>query len=134
MSIGQKVPVSTLKRAAFGILGAGINKLAAIQNYKTGIMQFLKNLFGRESNKQQGPSNRIRLSKVSIKAFPKFDALLEDGKIRFDSTGRLRYLHGAPVGDMILIRVNKDGTPIYKESAEEWFDPESQKAKDFVWI
>ena len=77
---------------------------------------------------------RIGLSQHSIKIFPKFETLLKDNKIKFDSTGRLRYLHGAPVGDMILIRINKDGTPIYKESAEEWFDPESQMAKDFVWM
>jgi hypothetical protein len=46
---------------------------------------------------------------------------------------RLGDLHGAPVGDMILTSVNKDGVPIYKESTEEWFDQESQKAKDFIW-
>jgi hypothetical protein len=34
---------------------------------------------------------------------------------------------------MILIRMNKDGAAIYKESAEEWFDADSQKAKDFSW-
>jgi hypothetical protein len=45
----------------------------------------------------------------------------------------LTYKHGAPVGRMILVRIGKDGTPIYKESAAEWFDPESQKAREFVW-
>jgi hypothetical protein len=34
---------------------------------------------------------------------------------------------------MILARINKDGTPIYKESAKEWFDPDSQRAREFVW-
>lgn len=63
----------------------------------------------------------------------KFEALLNDGKIKFDSTGRLRYLHGAPVGDLIQTRTDKKGQPIFQEIAEEWFDPESQKAKDFIW-
>jgi|GEM_PF-696018 len=96
-------------------------------------MSFLKNIFGQNNNaKEHLP--RIRLTPENIIYFPKIDSLLKDKKIKYDSSGRLRYLHGAPVGDMILIRVNKDGTPIYKESAEEWFDPESQKAKDFIWI
>jgi hypothetical protein len=34
---------------------------------------------------------------------------------------------------MILVRIAKDGTPVYKESAEEWFDPESPRAHEFVW-
>jgi hypothetical protein len=95
-------------------------------------MSFLKKIFGQESNEDK-PSTRIRLSQDSIKAFPKFETLLKEGKIKFDSAGRLRYLHGAPIGDIILIRTNKEDNPIYKESAEEWFDPESQKAKDFIW-
>lgn len=95
-------------------------------------MSFLKNIFG-QSHKDKGPLPRIRLSPENISYFPKIEGLLKDKKIKYDSSGRLRYIHGAPVGDMILIRVNKDGKPIYKESAEEWFDSESQKAKDFVW-
>ncbi|MFN9248924.1 MAG: hypothetical protein ACK6DS_17825 [Planctomycetota bacterium] len=64
---------------------------------------------------------------------PAFREMLEDGRLVADSNGRLRYPHGAPVGRMILIRVNKDGTPQYRESAEEWFDPGSERARDFVW-
>ena len=60
------------------------------------------------------------------------EKLILDGKAKFDIQGRLRYLHGAPVGDLILTK-KKDGTPIYKESPEEWFDPESPKAEEFVW-
>ncbi|GJQ41321.1 MAG: hypothetical protein DAHOPDDO_02611 [Ignavibacteriaceae bacterium] len=76
---------------------------------------------------------RIRITKDNIKNFPKFEALLNDEKIKFDSSGRLRYLHGAPVGDLIQTRTDKNGQPIFQEIAEEWFDPESQKAKEFVW-
>ena len=79
------------------------------------------------------PSKRLRLTSKNIKNWPSFEELITKGKIKFDKRGRLRYLHGAPVGDLILTRINKDGTPNYKESAEEWFDPESQKAKDFQW-
>ena len=59
--------------------------------------------------------------------------VFDDKKIRFDSSGRLRYLHGAPVGDLILTRFDKEGNPIYKELAEEWFDVDSQKASEFKW-
>ena len=50
--------------------------------------------------------DRIRITKDNIKNWPKFEALLTDGKIKFDSTGRLRYLHGAPVGDLIQTKKN----------------------------
>lgn len=76
---------------------------------------------------------RIRITKNNIKNFPKYEMLLNDGKIKFDSIGRLRYLHGAPVGDLIQTRTDKNGQPIFQEIAEEWFDPESQKAKEFIW-
>ena len=76
---------------------------------------------------------RIRITKDNIKSLPKFEALLIDGKIKFDTTGRLRYLHGAPVGDLIQTRIDKKGQPIFQEIAEEWFDPESPKAKEFIW-
>ena len=76
---------------------------------------------------------RIRITKDNIKNWSKFEALLNDGKIRFDTTDRLRYLHGAPVGDLIQTRTDKQGQPIFQEIAEEWFDPESQKAKEFIW-
>ncbi|HVU08192.1 MAG TPA: hypothetical protein VHG89_06590 [Verrucomicrobiae bacterium] len=75
----------------------------------------------------------IFLTTANVGMFPKFKQLLDDGKIIADSTGRLRYKHGAPVGRLILMRVLKDGTPKYAESAEEWFDPDSPKAQQFVW-
>ena len=84
-------------------------------------------------NSNYEPIRRLRLTSENINKWPFFYKLLVDGKIRFDSNGRLRYLHGAPVGDLILSRVGKNGTLAYKESTEEWFDPESQKAKEFIW-
>ncbi|MFA7444778.1 MAG: hypothetical protein WCY89_02445 [Flavobacteriaceae bacterium] len=77
---------------------------------------------------------RIRITKENIKTWIKFEILLQKGKVKFDSNGRLRYLHGAPVGDLIQIKTDKNGQAIYKESADEWFDPESPKAKEFIWI
>lgn len=79
------------------------------------------------------PPERVRLTRQNIAHWPKFSKLLNEGKVKFDHYGRLRYAHGAPVGDLILVRVNKDGTLKYKESAEEWFDPQSPKAKGFNW-
>lgn len=75
----------------------------------------------------------IRITKDNISSYPKFESLLINGKLKFDATGRLRYLHGAPVGDLIQIKTDKKGQPIFQETAEEWFDPESQKAKEFIW-
>lgn len=75
----------------------------------------------------------IILTTANVGRFPKFKQLLDEGKILADSTGRLRYQHGAPVGKLILMRVLKDGTPKYAESAREWFDPGSPKAREFVW-
>jgi hypothetical protein len=79
------------------------------------------------------PPKEIVLTVASVGSFPKFKQLFDEGKIAADSTGRLRYKHGAPVGRMILMRVLKDGTPKYAESAQEWFDPDSQRAREFVW-
>jgi len=95
-------------------------------------MSFLKKILGQESNKSD-PVKRIKITKDNLNLWVIFEKLFKEGKIKFDSNGRLRYLHGAPVGELILIRTNKDGTRIYKESAEEWFGPESQHAKDFIW-
>jgi hypothetical protein len=75
----------------------------------------------------------IILNSVNVGIFPKFKQLFDEGKIVADSTGRLRYRHGAPVGRMLLMRVLKDGTPKYSESAAEWFDPDSPRAREFVW-
>lgn len=77
----------------------------------------------------------IRITKENIKNWPKFEVLLNDGKVKFDSTGRLRYLHCCPVGDLIQTRITKKGIPIYQEivDTKEWFQPDSPKAKEFVW-
>jgi hypothetical protein len=79
------------------------------------------------------PAREVVLTVSNVADWPAFKKLLDDGKIVADKKGRLRYPHGAPVGKMILTRVNNDGTPHYKESAEEWFDPESPRARDYVW-
>jgi hypothetical protein len=75
----------------------------------------------------------IILTATNVERFPKFKRLLDDGKIVADSTGRLRYRHGAPVGKLILSHVLENGIPKYAESATEWFDPDSPKAREFVW-
>ncbi len=77
--------------------------------------------------------DRIRITKENIGNWPKFEVLLNEGKLQFDSKGRLRYLHGAPVGDLIQTRTDKKGKPIYQETTEEWFDPDSPKANDYIW-
>jgi hypothetical protein len=79
------------------------------------------------------PPAEIVLTMSNVAAWPKFKQLLDDGKIIADKQGRLRYRHGAPVGRLILVRTNNDGTPVYRESALECFDPESKRAKEFVW-
>jgi len=79
------------------------------------------------------PPREVQLSRENLPNWPAYQKPLDEGKIRFDGEGRLRYKHGAPVGRIILIKIKKDGTPVYKESAEEWFDPESQTAREFVW-
>lgn len=84
-------------------------------------------MFGRK------PPSRIRIDKENLANWPSFQRLLKDGKVKFDSNGRLRYLHGAPVGDMLLARVDEDGSPVYRESAEEWFDADSDNARSFRW-
>ena len=93
----------------------------------------LNKILKLNSMDQSDSSSRVIINLDNINQWPKFEKLFHDGKIKSDSKGRLRYLHGAPVGDLILIRINKDGTKIYKESAEEWFDPESPKGKEFIW-
>jgi hypothetical protein len=83
--------------------------------------------------KNQNPPKRITLTQENLHNWPNFQRLFEEGKVIFDKTGRLRYPHGAPVGEMVLVMVGKDGQPIYKESGEEWFDPDSPMAKRFKW-
>lgn len=68
-------------------------------------MNYLKKIFNSK------PSRRIRLSKENIVNWPYYFKRLKEGKLKFD----------------------KDGTPKYKESADEWFDPNGDKAKKFVW-
>jgi hypothetical protein len=75
----------------------------------------------------------VTLTISNVAQWPKFKALLDAGKIVADKTGRLRYPHGAPVGRLILTGIAKDGTPRYQESAVEWFDPDSERAREFVW-
>ena len=75
----------------------------------------------------------VVLTLSNVGDWPAFKKLLNEEKLVPDKTGRLRYPHGAPVGKMILVRIHKDGTPRYKESAEEWFDPNSPRAREFVW-
>ena len=75
----------------------------------------------------------IILTTSNVAEWPEFKALFDVGKILADSTGRLRYKHGAPVGKLILTRTAQDGRPRYVESADEWFDPGSRRARDFVW-
>ena len=78
--------------------------------------------------------NQIRITKDNISLFPKYEKLLHDNKIKFDSLGRLRYLHGAPIGDLIQIKIDQNGKRIFQEISDEWFDPESEKAKNFIWL
>lgn len=96
-------------------------------------MSIWRRLFGVLGGHKTAPPQRVRLTKDSLPNWPKFEELRNKGNVRFDSQGRLRYMHGAPVGDLVLVKFRKDGTPVYKESAEEWFDPDSPKAALFEW-
>jgi hypothetical protein len=79
------------------------------------------------------PLSRVIITTSNVGNWPKVKALYDQGKVVADRTGRLRYRHGAPVGAMVLVSPVGDLSPRYKESAEEWFDPDSPKAKEFVW-
>ena len=94
-------------------------------------MGLFNRIFGPEG--PTTPPREIIVTPANISNWPKFKKLFDEGKIVADKKGRLRYLHGAPVGRLILTRILKDGTPRYQESAEEWFDPGSQRARGFVW-
>ena len=94
-------------------------------------MSLLNRLFGKKPD--DSPPGEIVLTLANVANWPKFKRLLDEGKIVADKRGRLRYPHGAPVGRLVLLRILKDGTPHYQESAEKWFDPASKKAQEFVW-
>jgi hypothetical protein len=79
------------------------------------------------------PPTEVVVTVSNVAEWPNFKKLLDEGKIVADKTGRFRYRHGAPVGRLVLTRILKDGTPRYQESAKEWFDPDSRKAREFVW-
>ena len=79
------------------------------------------------------PSQEVIVTVGNVAGWPKIKTLLDEGKVQPDSSGRLRYRHGAPVGKMILVAVDDDGHPTYRESADEWFDPDSPKAASFTW-
>ncbi|HAR74415.1 MAG TPA: hypothetical protein DCR77_13565 [Flavobacteriaceae bacterium] len=59
--------------------------------------------------------NQIRITKDNISLFPKYEKLLHDNKIKFDSLGRLRYLHGAPIGDLIQIKIDQNRNQFFKK-------------------
>jgi hypothetical protein len=94
-------------------------------------MGIFNRMFRQEQ--QDGPPAEIVVTPHNVAQWPKFKQLFDEGKIIADKRGRLRYSHGAPVGRLILTRILKDGTPRYQESAEEWFDPDSPRAREFVW-
>lgn len=77
--------------------------------------------------------HEIVLTAANVEQFPAFKKAFDEGRIVADKTGRLRYRHGAPVDRLIFVREAKDGSPVYKESAEEWFDPDSSMAATFKW-
>jgi hypothetical protein len=96
-------------------------------------MNFFKKIFNSSDN-DSGPPKKIRITVDNISQWTAYEKALKDGHIKFDKTGRLRHSHGAPVGDLILTRLKKDGTPIYKESvSDEWFDPGTPMADKFKW-
>ena len=92
-----------------------------------------RNLFKTSLTKNSDFPQRIRISTDNIGQWLSYENLLKEGRVKFDKLGRLRYLHGAPVGDLILTGLHGNGKPVYRESADEWFDPESDKAVDFKW-
>lgn len=75
----------------------------------------------------------VVITTENLDNWPKIKSLVDAGKVKADSNGRLRYLHGAPVGKMILMTDPGDPNPRYNETADEWFDPDSPKAASFVW-
>ncbi|WP_182498402.1 hypothetical protein [Sphingobacterium cellulitidis] len=90
-------------------------------------------MIGWRTLKRTNNDEKIRIESDNIKYLSKIDKPFGDGKVKFDAHGRLGYLHGSPVCDMIFVRNDISDNIIYREIAEEWFDPESQKARDFKW-
>lgn len=95
------------------------------------MMNILKKIFNNK--REEKPASVVRITQENINKWPTYLQLYNDGKLRFDKNGRLRYLHGAPVGDLILINTDSSGNPVYKESAEHWFDAGSKNAEMFNW-
>lgn len=91
------------------------------------------NHFKRQKQSAKEPRKEIELNLDTIELLPSYQKLKEEKKIIADANGRFRYPHGAPVGKLVLTKTKEDGTPIYRELADEWFDPESPKAREFVW-
>ena len=91
------------------------------------------NLFKRPKQSAREPRKEIELTLETIELLPTYQKLKEEKKIVADANGRFRYPHGAPVGKLVLTKIKEDGTPIYRELADEWFDPESSKALQFIW-
>lgn len=69
-------------------------------------MSIIKNIFGLRKSKENEFPERIIITSVNIDRWPKFGQLYKNGKIKEDSKGRLRYLHGAPVGELMLVRID----------------------------
>ena len=90
------------------------------------IETFFRRLFDK-------PYDKVILTTENVGDWPTFKKLFDEGKVIADSAGRLRYPHGAPVGRMIIVRRDAQGMPVYKEAADEWFDPDSPKAQNFEW-
>ena len=78
--------------------------------------------------RMQKQAKSIVLSKDNYVNWPHWKELVDKGKVVVDAEGRLRYSHGAPVGELI-----PSGKGSYLESSEEWFDPDSPAAKSFKW-
>ncbi len=77
------------------------------------------------------PPAEVILTASNVGGWPAFARLLASGGVVTDAAGRLRYPHGAPVGR--LVGVGPGGAPRYREAADEWFDPDSPRARSFAW-
>ena len=75
----------------------------------------------------------ITITEDNLDDWPEFRKMYDAGKVAFDSAGRLRYPHGAPVGVMVQTGIDRNGHPVFRELADEWFDPGSPAARSFEW-